>query len=140
VTIKIRPAGLAAQESCGRRPALGEKTIADPGRTEDTCTKVAANLGPQDETSLHQTGPARIESHMPVTLDQMKKGSKGKIISVLGGRGAAMKLSAQGISPGMTVEKISALRGGPVVLRIGRSQVAIGLGLARKVLVEVEED
>lgn len=89
---------------------------------------------------LHQAGPARIESHMPVTLDQMKKGSKGKIISVMGGRGAAMKLSAQGISPGMTVEKISELRGGPVVLRIGRSQVAIGLGLARKVLVEVDED
>ncbi len=76
---------------------------------------------------------------MPITLDQMKKGSKGRVVSVVGGRGVALKLSAQGISPGMTIEKISALRGGPVVLRVGRTRVAIGLGLARKVLVEVDE-
>lgn len=77
---------------------------------------------------------------MPVTLDQMKKGSKGRIVSVVGGKRAAVKLSAQGISPGMMIEKISALRGGPVVLRVGRSQVAIGIGLAKKVLVEVDGD
>jgi ferrous iron transport protein A len=69
----------------------------------------------------------------------MKKGSRGRVISVVGGRGVSLKLSAQGISPGMMVEKVSALRGGPVVLRVGRTQVAIGIGLARKVLVEVEE-
>jgi ferrous iron transport protein A len=77
---------------------------------------------------------------MPVTLDQMKKGSRGRIVSVVGGKGVALKLSAQGISPGMTVEKVSALRGGPVVLRVGRTQVAIGIGLAKKVLVEVDGD
>jgi ferrous iron transport protein A len=77
---------------------------------------------------------------MPLTLDQMRKGTKGRVISVVGGRGVSLRLSAQGIAPGMVVEKISALRGGPVVLRVGRSRVAIGLGLARKVLVEVEED
>ena len=85
-------------------------------------------------------GPVRIERCMPVTLDQMKKGSRGRIVSVLGGRGVAVKLSAQGLNPGMKVEKVSALRGGPVVVRVGRTQVALGLGLARKVLVEVDED
>ena len=74
---------------------------------------------------------------MPVTLDRMKKGSTGTVVDVVGGRGVVLKLSAQGIVPGKTVEKVGHLRGGPVLLRVGGSQVAIGLGLARKVLVEV---
>jgi ferrous iron transport protein A len=74
---------------------------------------------------------------MPIALDKMKKGSKGKVVEVAGGRGVVMKLSAQGIVPGMTVEKVGHLRGGPVLLKVSRCQIAIGLGLARKVLVEV---
>ena len=74
---------------------------------------------------------------MPISLDRMLKGSRGRVVSVAGGRGVMMKLSAQGIAPGMIVEKVGHLRGGPVLIRIGRSQVAVGLGLARRVLVEV---
>jgi ferrous iron transport protein A len=74
---------------------------------------------------------------MPTTLDVMAKGSKGRVVNVVGGRGVILKLSAQGIVPGMVVEKVGHLRGGPVVLKVGRSQVAVGLGLARRVLVEV---
>ena len=74
---------------------------------------------------------------MSVTLDAMTKGAKGRVISVVGGRGVILKLSAQGIVPGMIVEKTGELRGGPVLLRVGRCQVAIGRGLASKVLVEV---
>jgi ferrous iron transport protein A len=74
---------------------------------------------------------------MPTTLDVMAKGSRGRVVDVTGGRGVILKLSAQGILPGMVVEKVGHLRGGPVLLNVGRSQVAIGLGLARRVLVEV---
>ena len=74
---------------------------------------------------------------MPTTLDKMSKGSKAKVIDVAGGRGAVVKLTAQGIVPGMIVEKVGQLRGGPVLLRVGRSHVAVGLGLARRVFVEV---
>jgi ferrous iron transport protein A len=73
---------------------------------------------------------------MPHTLEQMKKGSKGKIAGLLGGRGVTVKLSAQGIVPGKVVEKVGHLRGGPILIRVGRCQVAVGLGLARKVIVE----
>ena len=76
---------------------------------------------------------------MPVTLETLAKGARARVISVMGGRGMAIKLSAQGIVPGMIVEKIGELRGGPVVLQVGRSRVAIGRGLARRVLVEVIE-
>ena len=74
---------------------------------------------------------------MPVSLDRMQKGTKGRVIEVLGGRGATLKLAVQGIVPGKIVEKVGHLRGGPVLMRVGRSEVAIGLGLARRVLVEV---
>ena len=74
---------------------------------------------------------------MPTTLDEMRKGSKGKVIEVVGGKGVWVKLSAQGIVPGKVIEKVGHLRGGPVLLKVGRCQIAIGLGLARHVLVEV---
>ena len=74
---------------------------------------------------------------MPVTLDRMKKGTRGRVVNVLGGRGAVLKLSAQGIVPGMVVEKTGELRGGPVLMRVGGAQVALGRGLAKRVLVEV---
>jgi ferrous iron transport protein A len=72
-----------------------------------------------------------------VTLDRMAKGTSGRVIDVAGGKGMIMKLSAQGIMPGMIIHKTGELRGGPVLLRIGGSQVAVGRGLARRVLVEV---
>jgi ferrous iron transport protein A len=74
---------------------------------------------------------------MPIALDRMTKGSRGRIVEVVGGRGVTLKLSAQGIVPGATVQKTSELRGGPVLLRVGGTQVAVGRGLARHVLVEV---
>jgi ferrous iron transport protein A len=76
---------------------------------------------------------------MPVTLERMKKGSKGKVTEVVGGKGVMQKLSAQGILPGKVVEKVGHLRGGPVLVRVGRCQMAVGLGLARKVHVEVTD-
>jgi ferrous iron transport protein A len=77
------------------------------------------------------------DRQMPTTLDKMQKGSKGKVVSVAGGRGVILKLSAQGIAPGMVVKKVGHLRGGPVLLQVGRCQIAVGLGLARRVFVEV---
>jgi ferrous iron transport protein A len=74
---------------------------------------------------------------LPVTLDRMKKGARGRVVDVLGGRRAVLKLSAQGIVPGMVVEKTGELRGGPVLLKVGGAQFALGRGLAKRVLVEV---
>jgi ferrous iron transport protein A len=74
---------------------------------------------------------------VPVTLDRMKKATRGRVVDVLGGRGAVLKLSAQGIVPGMIIEKTGELRGGPVLLRVGAAHVALGRGLAKRVVVEV---
>lgn len=74
---------------------------------------------------------------MPVTLDMMEKGARARVVNVMGGHRAAAKLSAQGIVPGMIIEKTGELRGGPVLLRVGGAQVALGRGIAKRVLVEV---
>lgn len=79
---------------------------------------------------------------MARTLVELKSGELAKVVTIVGGRGVSLRLAAHGIVPGVVVEKVGNLAGGPVVLKIGQSQIAIGRGLASKVIVEdlVSED
>ena len=75
-----------------------------------------------------------------VTLRQMRAGQKGKVVQVQSGYGLVNRLSALGIRPGSKVTKLSAmLMHGPVTVKSGRTQLAIGFGMANKIIVEVEE-
>ncbi|MGQ9603084.1 MAG: FeoA family protein [bacterium] len=73
---------------------------------------------------------------MAKTLVELKSGEVGRVVRIVGGKGATARLAAHGIVPGIVVEKIGNLTGGPVVLKIGQTRVAIGRGLASKVMVE----
>ena len=76
-----------------------------------------------------------------LTLNQLGAGQTGTIIQVLGGKGLATRLDAMGIRPGKKVTKVSSmLFKGPVTLRFNGAQIAIGFGMANKVVVEVEAD
>lgn len=74
---------------------------------------------------------------MPVKdLTRMKPGEKGNVADIRGGHGMLKRLEALGIRPGVTITKVSAqFMRGPVVVRVGRTQAAIGFGLARHVFV-----
>ena len=73
-----------------------------------------------------------------ISLARMRAGQKGKIIRISGGHGAAGKLGALGIRQGEEIKKISEQwMKGPVLLQHGNSQVALGFGMASKVLVEI---
>ena len=76
-----------------------------------------------------------------VSLAQMRTGQKGKIVRIDGGYGLARKLDALGIRVGKEITKISKqwMRG-PVLLRQDNTQLALGFGMASKVLVEINED
>jgi ferrous iron transport protein A len=64
-------------------------------------------------------------------------GASGRIIRLLGGRDTVGKLEAMGIGPGTVIEKkSSALRRGPIVIEWGGTQVALGYGIAKGILVE----
>jgi len=69
----------------------------------------------------------------------MKENRKGKIVEVSCGEGLHNRLMSMGIYEGREITKLShfALKG-PVAIRVGRSVLALGHGMAAKIIVEVE--
>jgi len=62
------------------------------------------------------------------------------VVGVLGGHGLIRRLDALGIRPGKKITKLSStLFRGPVMLRVNNSRVAVGFGMARKIIVEVDK-
>jgi len=81
-----------------------------------------------------------VHQNEQLTLAEMRTGQTGTVVGVLGGHGLIQRLDALGIRPGKKVTKISsALFHGPVTLRVDNAQVAVGFGMARKIIVEVDE-
>jgi len=75
-----------------------------------------------------------------LTLAEMRIGQTGIVVGVLGGHGLIQRLDALGIRPGKKVTKVSStLFRGPVTLRVNSTQVAVGFGMARKIVVEVDK-
>jgi ferrous iron transport protein A len=75
---------------------------------------------------------------MPIDLTKMQSGERGIVVEIQGGYGLVRKLAALGMRPGVEISKVSSqIMRGPVTVRIGNTQVAIGFGMARRVLVAV---
>ena len=75
-----------------------------------------------------------------VTLAEMRTGQSGVIVQVQGGHGLVNRLNALGIRPHKRVTKVgSMLMRGPVTVRVDRAQVAIGFGMARRIIVELAQ-
>ena len=71
-----------------------------------------------------------------VTLAQLKSGQSSTVVDIQGGRRMADRLNALGIIPGKKITKTSAmLMRGPVTINVDRVEVAIGFGMANKVIV-----
>ena len=76
---------------------------------------------------------------MLIPLTDLDEGESGKVVEIAGGRGVYQKLDAMRITIGVRVKKMSSLMlRGPVVIVVGNTQVAIGRGMANKVMVEVK--
>ena len=72
------------------------------------------------------------------TLASMRPGQSGVVVDVRGGRTMLERLAALGIRPGKRVLKVSSmLLGGPVTVEVDRCQLAIGLQMASRILVDV---
>jgi ferrous iron transport protein A len=73
-----------------------------------------------------------------LNLNQLNAGESGTVTEIVGGKGMVSRLAAMGILPGKKVTKVSSmLFRGPVTLQVGRAHVAIGFGMAKKVIVEL---
>jgi ferrous iron transport protein A len=77
---------------------------------------------------------------MQTTLDQIYENNKAKVIDIRGGSGIRKRLSQMGIHPGdiITVFRFGAL-GGPILIEVYGSQVALGRGIASRIIVEKVE-
>jgi len=69
----------------------------------------------------------------------MQARQSGVVIEVSGGHGLVRRLEALGVRPGKRITKVSSMfMRGPVTIQIDGYQVAIGYGMAGKILVEVD--
>ena len=75
-----------------------------------------------------------------VPLSQMQAGQSGIVVQIQGGRGLISRLSALGIRPGQRITKVSSMfMRGPVTIQVGNAQVAIGFGMANRIIMELGE-
>jgi len=74
-----------------------------------------------------------------ISLVQIKANEKVKILEILGGSNLESKLLSMGVYKGKHVTKLShmGLRG-PVVIKSGRTILALGHGVAEKIIIERE--
>lgn len=74
-----------------------------------------------------------------ISLVQIKADEKVKILEILGGSNLENKLLSMGVYKGKPVVKLSHIGlKGPVVIKAGRSILALGHSVAEKIIVEKE--
>ena len=73
-----------------------------------------------------------------ISLVQMQSGQSGTVINIEGGHGIINRLNTLGIVPGKKITKISSVfMGGPVTIEIDRAKVALGFGMAKRIMVRL---
>ena len=74
-----------------------------------------------------------------VTLTQMHTGQSGMVVGIRGGHGMVNRLDALGIRPGKRIAKVSSMfMRGPVTIQVDRARVAVGFGMANRIIVELD--
>ncbi len=72
-------------------------------------------------------------------LNNMTDGTTGIITAINGGQGLTQKLDALGIQIGKEITKVSRQwMKGPVIIRSGNTEIAIGYGMACRIMVEIK--
>jgi len=73
-----------------------------------------------------------------LTLRQMQFGQKGRVVQIQGGLRLTNRLNALGVRPGVGITKFSSMiMRGPVTIQSGNTQLAVGFGMANKIIVEL---
>ena len=78
---------------------------------------------------------------MRISLTDMKSGQSGILVDILGGYGMEKRLNALGLRLSKRVRKISSmLMRGPVIVEVDNVQIAIGHGMASRLIVEMKSE
>ena len=74
-----------------------------------------------------------------IPLSRMEAGQGGQVVEIHGGRNIVNRLDAMGIRPGKRVTKVSSMfMRGPVTVQVGSGQLAIGFGMASRIIVKLD--
>ncbi len=79
-----------------------------------------------------------MEKRIPLT--EMEANETGKVIEMHGGHGMVGNLEKMGIRIGTEIKKKNQqLMRGPMMVQVGNTQVAIGYGMAKRIIIEVKK-
>ncbi|MDD5730065.1 MAG: FeoA family protein [Candidatus Omnitrophica bacterium] len=72
-------------------------------------------------------------------LAKLRDNQKARIIEIQAGKALVNRYMSMGIYPGREVTKLSQfMLRGPVAIKVGRTVLALGYGMAHKIIVELE--
>ena len=76
---------------------------------------------------------------MTIDLTQMQPGETGIVKEIQGGQGFIRKIQSMGVRPDKKITKVSShFWRGPQTVAVDNIQIAVGFGMAKKILVEVK--
>ncbi len=76
-------------------------------------------------------------NHDQKTIHDIKNGESTKIKDIIGGRQFINKAESLGIRKGVQIIKVSSqMMHGPITVKVGQTQIAIGRGMANRIIIE----
>ena len=79
-----------------------------------------------------------MQEKVQIYLSDVSKRKPVKLVSIKGGKGITQRLGELGLTPG-TELKVIQDSGGPLIINVRNSKIAIGRGMAKKMMVELIE-
>ena len=73
-----------------------------------------------------------------VPLTFLAEGQEGEIIELRGGRGMTQRLTEMGFTPSTKVKVVVSNPGGTVLIGVRDTKIALGRGIAMKIMVKIE--
>ena len=68
-------------------------------------------------------------------LSMLSSGEKAQLVDIRGGYGIRHRLSAMGLNPGTSITVVQNSMHGPVIVAVMDSRLALGRGMAHKIMV-----
>ena len=87
----------------------------------------------KEEAADIQVEVEKVKPLMPLAM--ATPGETVQVVGIRAGRGLARKLTDMGLTPGVQVRVINGLRPGPVIIELRGSRLALGHGVAHKIMV-----
>jgi Fe2+ transport system protein FeoA len=83
-----------------------------------------------------------MENSGPRPLSTIATGKKGMVVALMGGRQFQNRLVSMGMNVGCEIEIVHSSngRGGPTLVATGETRLAVGHGMADKILVAVDPE